>query len=32
MICPDCEAQTHVVESRAAADGAAVRRRRECTS
>ena len=31
MICPDCKLQTHVIESRAAADGAAVRRRRECT-
>jgi len=32
VICPDCQAQTHVVESRSADDGAAVRRRRECTS
>lgn len=32
MICPDCQAQTHVVESRSADEGAAVRRRRECTA
>jgi transcriptional repressor NrdR len=32
VICPNCQAQTHVVESRSADDGAAVRRRRECTS
>jgi transcriptional repressor NrdR len=32
VICPDCESQTHVVESRSADDGAAVRRRRECTA
>ncbi len=32
MICPDCQAQTHVVESRSADEGVAVRRRRECTA
>ena len=32
MICPACTGPTHVVESRSADDGAAVRRRRECTS
>ncbi|MDX6586271.1 MAG: transcriptional repressor NrdR [Solirubrobacterales bacterium] len=32
VICPDCQAQTHVVESRSADEGAAVRRRRECTA
>ena len=31
MICPDCSESTHVVESRSADSGAAVRRRRECT-
>lgn len=31
VICPDCQASTHVVESRSADEGAAVRRRRECT-
>lgn len=29
--CPSCHAPTHVLESRRAADGDAVRRRRECT-
>jgi transcriptional repressor NrdR len=29
--CPRCNAPTHVLESRRADDGAAVRRRRECT-
>ena len=32
MICPLCESQSRVLESRAAESGAAVRRRRECTS
>ena len=32
MICPECEAPTHVLESRRSAEGEAVRRRRECTS
>ncbi|HYH61220.1 MAG TPA: ATP cone domain-containing protein [Solirubrobacterales bacterium] len=32
MICPDCNESTHVVESRSADEGAAVRRRRECTA
>lgn len=32
MHCPNCESSTHVLESRAAEDGRAVRRRRECTS
>lgn len=31
MICPTCNAPTHVVESRSADAGAIVRRRRECT-
>lgn len=31
MFCSDCEHPTHVLESRRAADGEAVRRRRECT-
>jgi transcriptional repressor NrdR len=31
MECPSCHAPTHVLESRRAADGDAVRRRRECT-
>ena len=32
VICPDCQAPTHVLESRPADGGAAVRRRRECTA
>ena len=32
VICPDCNAQTHVVESRSADGGGAVRRRRACTA
>jgi transcriptional repressor NrdR len=32
VICPLCESQSRVLESRAADSGAAVRRRRECTS
>jgi transcriptional repressor NrdR len=31
VICPDCDAPTHVLESRRSEDGAGVRRRRECT-
>ena len=31
MECPSCSAETRVLESRRASDGAAVRRRRECT-
>ena len=31
MNCPGCDSPTHVLESRRADDGAAVRRRRECT-
>jgi transcriptional repressor NrdR len=30
--CPACDSPTHVLESRRADDGAAVRRRRECTA
>jgi transcriptional repressor NrdR len=30
--CPSCDSPTHVLESRRADDGAAVRRRRECTA
>ena len=30
VICPSCNASTHVVESRSADEGAVVRRRREC--
>jgi len=29
--CPDCDAPTHVLETRGSEDGGAVRRRRECT-
>ena len=32
MICPLCESQSRVLESRTAESGSAVRRRRECTS
>jgi len=32
VTCPACHAPTHVLESRRAPDGAAVRRRRECTA
>ena len=32
MHCPSCNAPTHVLESRRAEDGDAVRRRRECTA
>ena len=32
MNCPSCDSPTHVLESRRADDGAAVRRRRECTA
>jgi len=32
MECPNCQSNTRVLESRAAQDGRAVRRRRECTS
>jgi transcriptional repressor NrdR len=32
MGCPECRSATHVIESRSADAGAAVRRRRECTS
>jgi transcriptional repressor NrdR len=32
MDCPACDRPTHVLESRRAADGAAVRRRRECSA
>ena len=32
MRCPQCAASSHVVESRSAEAGAAVRRRRECTA
>jgi transcriptional repressor NrdR len=32
MNCPTCNAPTHVLESRRASDGDAVRRRRECTA
>ena len=31
MVCPSCNSQTHVLESRRAEGGAAMRRRRECT-
>lgn len=32
VICPQCNSPTRVLESRRGSDGAAVRRRRECTS
>jgi transcriptional repressor NrdR len=32
MVCPHCNQGTHVLESRRAEDGLALRRRRECTS
>ena len=32
MECPHCQAGTHVIETRSADGGAALRRRRECTS
>jgi transcriptional repressor NrdR len=32
MNCPQCDASSHVVETRAADEGAAVRRRRECSA